>query len=331
MELIAFTICSRNFLAYALALRDSFNRHHPDIKFHVALCDSDDGFDAASFPFAVLRLRELGLPDMEGMASRYSVTEFNTAIKPFVFQTLFDRYPDDRALPDPDIYVTSRFEELLESIKAGSECVLTPSITEPAEYAEFDDRQFLRYGAYNLGFCCLADTPSVRRVVWWWARRLEALCIVDLEAGLFVDQKWADLFPAFIERTHALRHPGYNVAYWNLSQRRLERSGRDWTVNGQPLRFFHFSGNVIEDGSVFSRHSTLLDVRNVGPAADLLAEFRRAVIASGHDYFKGIDYAFSWAGDRAENTHTPLAVQDRRRATRHRGPAPSRHGLAVSR
>ena len=182
------------------------------------------------------------------MAARYSVTELNTAIKPFVFMALFDRYPGEAVLYlDPDMHVTSRFDELFELVNGGAECVLTPSITEPAEHAEFDDRQFLRYGAYNLGFCCLVDSPGVRRVAWWWARRLETMCLVDLEAGLFVDQKWADLFPAFIERTSILRHPGVQRRLLESSQCRVREDDGAWSVNGLPLRMFHFSGNQIED------------------------------------------------------------------------------------
>ena len=48
-------------------------------------------------------------------------------------------------------------------------------------------RKFLLFGTYNLGFCCLRDTPQTRRVVSWWSRRLEAHCLIDLPNGLFVD------------------------------------------------------------------------------------------------------------------------------------------------
>ncbi len=312
--MIAFTICSRNFFGFAQTLYETFNRSHPEVTFYVALCDRADDFDTQAFPFEVLRLDELGLPDVAAMADRYSITEFNTAIKPFAFQFLFDRHPGDTVLYlDPDIFVVSRFEELLALVSAGAECVLTPAITEPAEHAEFDDQQFLRYGIYNLGFCCLRDTPEVRRAVWWWARRLEFQCIIDLDAGLFVDQKWADLLPAFIERTRILHHPGYNVAYWNLPQRRVSLERDEWCVNGVPLRFFHFSGNKIEDESVFSRHSTLLQAQNIGSVGDLLADYRSAVRRHGQDYFSGIAYAFNWGGTTGENLHTPESLEHERR------------------
>ena len=282
--MIAFTICSRDLLAYARALHETFSRHHPESEFYIALPDDGDGLDAAAFPFTILRLPELGLPDAEGMAARYDITEFRAAIKPFAFQVLFDRHPGSSVVfLDPGVFVTSRFDELEELISDGAECVLTPTITEPAEHAALDEQQLLRYGAYDLGFCCLADSPSVRRIVWWWARRLETLCIDDLDAGLFIDQRWADLFPAFIERTRILRHPGYNVGYWNLPQRRMRRTDSGWSVNGMPLRFFSFRGVDAPDGGVGSRHVLVSGHRMVTPPAELLAELRRTVMRHRQD------------------------------------------------
>ncbi len=37
--MIAFTICARNFPAQAHVLPDGLRNHHPDLSFHVALCD----------------------------------------------------------------------------------------------------------------------------------------------------------------------------------------------------------------------------------------------------------------------------------------------------
>lgn len=316
--MIAFTISSRNFYGYTQTLHDSFRRFHPDVPFHAVLADDLTDFDADAFPFEVLSPDTLGVPGFETMAERYNITELNTALKPFAFLYLFDRHPGETVLYlDPDILVLSRFVELLDLVSQGTECVLTPHLTEPSEYADFRDQHALRYGINNLGFCTLRDTPAVRRAVWWWARRLEFQCTIDLENGLFVDQKWADLLPAFIERSRLLRHPGYNVGHWNLAQRRVARVDGSWHVNGQPLRFVHFSGNKIEDEGVFSRHNEQFLIHNIGPLRELLDDYRARVSSRGHRYFTTIPYAFSWAGVAGLNRHTPSAVEtERRRAGR---------------
>jgi hypothetical protein len=85
-------------------------------------------------------------------------------------------------------------------------------------------------------------TGEGARFADWWARRLTAHCFDDIPQGLFTDQRWCDHVPAFFERVHILRDPGFNVASWNLSQRKVS-VGRDGVirVNGAPLRFWHFT------------------------------------------------------------------------------------------
>jgi len=321
-ETIVFTICAKNFLAHALALHESLDRVTDNLRFYVALCDVADGLDLEQFPFQILRMEQLGIPNWEWMKENYNITELNTAVKPFVFLALFDLHPGAPVIYlDPDIIVTSRLSEVEDAFARGADAVLTPHITEPAEFAEFDDQKFLQYGVYNLGFCAIRDTPQARRVVSWWGRRLERLCVIDLAAGLFVDQKWADLLPAFIDRVHVLRHPGYDVAYWNLSQRRVSRDGDRWLVNGEELRFAHFSGAVIGSPSVFSRHTAVFNRRNIGELSAVLAHYEHRLAVNGHAHYKTLPYGYSWSGAKGENLHTPAAVQ----AARAREATPTAH------
>lgn len=289
--MVIFTICARNFLAQALVLQESIARHHPEAIFHVALGDSTDDLDIDAFRFQLITLEEIGIPRLSQMLAQYDVTQLNTAIKPFVFALLFDRYPGAAVTYfDPDILVVSPLEELENALEDGANCVLTPHLCEPAEHAELHEGRMLQYGIYNLGFCALRDAPDVRRVVGWWGRRLERFCIIDMPEGLFFDQKWADLLPAFIERTRILRHPGYNVAFWNLSQRTVRYTGQGWEVNGQPLRFFHFSGSQLGDPPVFSRHSTYFTTRRLGDLGTLFREYIEAAHRRGFAHYATYPY-----------------------------------------
>nr|WP_314070995.1 methyltransferase domain-containing protein [uncultured Roseococcus sp.] len=314
---VAFTICSRNFLAQAQVLHDSLRRHHPGITFYVALCDEPSGVDFDSLPFEFLHMDALGIPLLAEMTDRYNITELNTAIKPFVFLKLFDRHPGASiAYFDPDIWVISPLDELQGLLaEGGADCVLTPHLCEPAEFADMDEAKMLQFGIYNLGFCALRDTPQVRRIAAWWGRRLETHCVIDLPKGLFVDQKWADLLPALIEHTAILRHPGYNVAYWNLAQRSVRNvSGSDaatcWHVNGQPLRFFHFSGSAVDENPTFSRHSQQFRNEVLRDVGKLFALYLGEVKRFGREDYRRIPYAFRWNGGGKLNEHSPIALQD---------------------
>ena len=241
--MIFFTISAKNYLAYALTLHESLVQCHGPIKFFVALCDEPGELEFNSYPFSILTLDQLGIPKLNEMTQRYDITEFSTSIKPFCFSYLFDQYPGEEIVYlDPDILVLNRFSEVEEAFAKGANCILTPHILEPAEWAEMHDGKFLQYGIYNFGFCALRENLQTRRIVSWWARRLQDYCVVNLAHGLFVDQKWGEHFSAFIDGVVVLRHPGYNVAYWNLSQRRVQKKQDAWLVNNEPLRFIHFSG-----------------------------------------------------------------------------------------
>ena len=310
MSTVFFTICSKNFIAQALTLYESLRKTHGPLQFYLALCDSIEGWDTLSLPFAVIEPAALGMPAWDSMQKQYNITELNTAIKPFAIQYLFDRHPGaDVVYLDPDIIVLSRLSEVLDGLASGANCVLTPHLLEPAEFAEFDDQKFLQYGIYNLGFCAFKDTPQVHRVISWWGRRLEKQCVIDLANGLFVDQKWADLFPAYVDQTLVLRHPGYNVAYWNLSQRRVSCEGGKWMVNDRELRFAHFSGLAVGSDTVFSRHSQSFTRKNIGALSVLARHYEDRLRANGRAFFSTLSFAFSWNGVRGENLHTPESAR----------------------
>lgn len=294
-------------MAQAYTLYESLIAHHPDAAFAVAMCDEVGDFDVNSFPFRVIPLRDLGIDGLHEMIARYNITELNTAIKPFVFNYLHEEAPGAPVIYfDPDIFVTAPLEELIATFDAGADCVLTPHMTEPGEWAEMHEGRILQFGIYNLGFVALRATPEVQRICHWWGRRLQTDCVIDLSRGLFVDQKWADLFPAFIEKTRVLRHPGYNVAYWNLSHRRITRTNGEWYANGLPLRFFHFSGAVLSGPKVFSRHSAFYTRGGLRALDDLFDTYCTTVRANGLSFYQAeFPYSYSWNGPSGKNEHTP--------------------------
>ena len=302
-----FTICSKNFLAHARALYHSIRPHYSEARFFVVLCDRVDGlFDPANEPFEFIYLEDLKLPNLAEMASRYNITEFNTAVKPFAFLRLMDEFPFSSVVYlDPDLFFVDRMHEIDQLLASGAEAVLTPHILQPAENDQIHDRKMLQFGIYNLGFLALRNTPSVRMFLQWWGRRLEKDCVIRLEDGLFVDQKWADLLPAFVPGTRVVHHPGYNVAYWNLPQRRITRKADRWFSNDQPLCFVHFSGNKLDDVTTFSRHSQQVTIDSIGVLRELLDTYRQEVYNQGHAFYRSLPYAYSWDGAAGVNLHTP--------------------------
>jgi glycosyltransferase involved in cell wall biosynthesis len=293
MRTAFFTICATNYVAFARVLMQGVARHHPDAARYVVLVD-EPRVDLSGDGFEVILARDLALPEFDSFCFRYDISELSTAIKPYAFLELFKRNFDCCVFLDPDICVYGALDEALSALSGGGQAVLTPHRLAPDVRSGWPtDRDLLRVGAYNLGFFGVRWTREVVELLEWWARRLEKDCLVALERGLFVDQKWMDLWPSFCAGTTILRHPGYNVAYWNLAERKIERSDDRHLVNGQPLVFFHFSGVMPHRPDVLSKYQALFTSSNIGAADALLQSYIVAVLASGHADLERITCSYS--------------------------------------
>lgn len=296
-----FTIASKNYLAYVRVLLQSVARIHPEYKLFLCLADRVDGyFEPDREPYTVVTAAQLGIPDFQDFSLRYDIMEFNTAVKPFMFRWLFDNTDLDAAIYlDPDIQVFSRLDAIDSLLSNGASVVLTPHITQPLEDGRKpDDHTMLQTGVFNLGFIAVARCTESLRFIDWWGRHLLSQCANDLGAHLFVDQKWCDLAPCLLENLKILRHPGYNVAYWNLAHRKVKKVALgQWLANDAPLAFFHFSGVDPSNESVVSKHQDRFSPADIPEAQSLFAEYNRALHDHGWDTTRNWPYAFDALAD----------------------------------
>jgi hypothetical protein len=251
---IVFTIISYNYLAFARTLSDSLKKSNPDVKFIVALVDAlpkDLNED-----FEIIPTSELDVGDEDEFYFKYNVTCLNTAVKPLYFQLLFEKYnPESIVFLDPDIFVYQSLDPLFESLKK-NDVLLTPHTLSPypSDGCIPDEIRIMQVGTYNLGFVGLRNSPKVREFCDWWWTKLENLAINDIQNGLFTDQKWMDLIPSFFDDVDIIRDPGYNVAYWNLHERKdFSKSEDGYRINGSLIKFFHFSGMNHSDLNAISK------------------------------------------------------------------------------
>lgn len=240
------SICA-NYLPKARVLAKSVKAAHPDSRFIVCLLEREVPTDAqGDAPIDdIVLARNLGFAAFEPFIFKHAIVEASTAVKGQLFIHLMERYADERKFVylDPDIKVFTPLAEVEAALDAHA-IVLTPHLCHPEETLDAvrdNELSALQHGIFNLGFLAVARTAEADRFIRWWASRLEMYCYDDTPRGIFTDQKWIDLAPCYFE-VHILKHPGYNVAPWNLSRRRIEDTGGAYTVNGEPLRFYHFSG-----------------------------------------------------------------------------------------
>ena len=285
------TIISPNYRHFARVMMASVRTHHPEWDRYVLVVGGDAGKDADD-PFETVGLDALALPDVTELTFRYSVLELDTAMKPWLMEHLFGRNYDRVIYLDPDVVVYSRLEELDGDNPPF--VTLTPHLTVPVDDPPYlRERSILQAGAWNLGFIAITRDPQIDSLLEWWKGRLEYDCVVEPEKGLFVDQKWMDLVPGLFDRVASLRHDGYNVAYWNLRQRSITRDAAGtFLVNGQPLRFMHFSGFNPLAPQFVSRHDQSQRVAATGDAAALFDAYAATLRAAGLESFRRAPYAF---------------------------------------
>jgi hypothetical protein len=243
-----FTSVTANYLPKAAALAHSVKRVHPEAKFHVVLSDEMPKcpvITTAAFD-SIINVRDLPIERIDSWIFRHRLVELCTAVKGTAFEYIADAFGAERIFYfDPDIIVADRLDGLLAALEKHT-ILLTPHQTHPETdiQAVLDNEHCcLRHGVYNLGFLAVRMTGQGREFIAWWADRTRRYCYDEVPNGLFTDQRWVDLAPAFFDDIAIIRDPQYNVATWNLTRRRATgKPPFDIQINGRPLVFYHFSG-----------------------------------------------------------------------------------------
>jgi len=248
MKVVCYSSFTFSYLDRARVLYRTLRSFHPDWELVALITDEPPpgfAFDPAEEDFdRVAWARDLGIQNFESWIFGHDVIEACTAVKgPFIQQACASGV-DAVIYLDPDTALLAPLDPLLELLEA-HDILLTPHLLDPNDdlLAILDnDLSASKTGIFNLGFVAIRTSGEGARFARWWADRLLRFCHDDIPNGLFVDQRWCDHVPALFDKVKVVRDPGYNVASWNLSRRKVEvgKNGAI-TVNGSPLRFWHFT------------------------------------------------------------------------------------------
>ena len=239
--IICTSICA-NYLPKAMTLAASVKKYIPDAFFVLCLLEKEHPEKLEAFPHfdAVVLAKDLGWESFDSFIFRHTIVEAATAVKGQLLLHLFEKYQSEDKVVylDPDVRVYADFVELRELLDEHS-LILAPHLLRPGNIDM--EISSLAHGCYNLGFIALRRGNNALAFMQWWAARLFSYCYDDKARGLFTDQRWVDLAPCFFD-VFVLKHHGYDFATWSLLNCQLEDVGGNILVNGDPLRFIHFSG-----------------------------------------------------------------------------------------
>jgi hypothetical protein len=230
---------------------------------------------------------------------KYEILELNTNVKPSFMKHLLTSFALDRLIYlDPDIFVYSPLTPVFDALEI-NDAVLTPPITSPIpDLKNPNEQDHLYNGTYNLGFFAVRNTSHSLAILSWWERRCLDLGFSEGRTGLFVDQKWMNLAPGLFPGVCILRHPGCNMAYWNLHERTLQPGNVVHGPEGTaPLSFFHFSGVVLGDTAILSKHTDRFRLKDRPDLVPLFADYSAAVLSAKDPAVETLPYGFDTFAD----------------------------------
>lgn len=221
-------IFDKNYLSQGIHAVSSAKKHNPDHKI-VLLIDDPSCTDLADI---CVTPQQLGLSlDTWLIVGRIAIVEY--ALETLGFDTAI--------FIDGDTYTYNSYKELQEVVEKHS-LVVIPHITEPLPNDDrFPQNRIISLsGNYNTGVW--AASKMGLNFIRWWKQQTALFPITRPDAGLVNEQGWLRFAGDFDDNVKIFRHPGYNVAYWNIKQRNVTMIDNMLYINNANLVVIHFSG-----------------------------------------------------------------------------------------
>lgn len=241
-EIAGCTIVARNYLSYAQVLTSGWREFHARASFYVLVIDDDEQRFSSDPGVSFLTPATVGISGDE-MARRrgiYNVGELTCSLKPHLLRFLIDTGCQGALYIDADTDIRESLTHVaLLARDVG--VALSPNILKPTPLDGFSpsERDLAPVGIFNSGF--VAVGVGARRFLQWWAERLRRDCLFAESGGMHADQRWLDWVPLYFDST-IISDPTVNVAHWNIHERPVKVTRNRFTVDGAPLRSFHFAG-----------------------------------------------------------------------------------------
>lgn len=172
-------------------------------------------------------LADHGLAD--NVIYNYGKDNLRWGLKPSLMSKLLDSY-ESVVYIDNDILFVGDWEWLWKDVES-HDVTITPHRGKPSAWFQWNN------GVYNAGFvgASLSGLPTIIK----WEELCAWKCEINRELGLYVDQKYLDIFPTLCN-CKIVKHAGCNLAAWNMDVSIINEEGEP-TVNGDPLVFVHLS------------------------------------------------------------------------------------------
>jgi alpha-N-acetylglucosamine transferase len=172
-DIVICTIATKNYIASARVLADSFLKYHPEGKMYLLLVDKVDGyFTPEREKFEVITVDDLKDDSITRMLFWYGAREASFALKSYLLLYLFSKFGYKKLIfLDSDIMITARLDDIWELLNKYS-IIMTPHNTDPISPEWYDipnETITLMWGVMNIGFIALSNDLNTEAFLkWWW-------------------------------------------------------------------------------------------------------------------------------------------------------------------
>ena len=204
---------------------------------------------------------------------------------------MFEKYPDLEKLIyfDTDLWIMDSIESIEKNLDS-YDIIITPHITQPIDLQkEWNEKQFLNAGLYNTGFVGMKRSENTFKFLNWWKNHLKDFGYYDFCNGMGIDQLCVNFVPIFYDKVLIEYSPAYNLAYWNIHERKVTFDNGKYVINGrEKLMFFHFSGYTPDKPNLLSKHIKSSKISNYPVLKILFKEYNEALLRNHFHFFKQI-------------------------------------------
>jgi hypothetical protein len=237
------------------------------------------------------------------MAFYYTPFEFCNAVKGYLHRFLVRSTGlDSWIYLDSDILILNKLNPLFESLDRASIllCDHISAITE-SPIANPVETTVLKFGIYNGGVLGLRRSDVGKQFVEWFCDRVSRFGFAD--GRFFVDQLWLNLVPSLFGGYTVCRHPGANLGFWNLHERKLTGTAPQAILSdGEPLLFVHFAGWAIDKPREVTKYNSMYAGSAPALWSELGSAYRELLLANGYRETSAWPYAYNFFDNGEELT-----------------------------
>jgi len=238
------TYFDARFLPRGLALYESLRRWDPAFRLHV-LC-LDEAARAALRSLQLPEVRTFSLDELEAAYPRLAevrptrtLVEYYFTCTPASVLYVLDhaqelRVGDVVSYADADLFFFADPQPVFDEMAEASVLIFEH------RYPDFLQARYADHGRYNVGLVCFRNDVAGRTCLERWHADCLAWCHDRPEAGRYADQGYLDAWPSSHDGVTVSRHPGADLAPWNLARHQVAVRDHRVTVDGAALIFFHF-------------------------------------------------------------------------------------------